>query len=197
MLIYVLSLLILVLILVNWYLSVSLYEEPKDPNYFNNVNSFPGNTKERHINANPRYVFIISIFTGIVIGMYYAYASAEGINYLVKYALILVMLACYLIEITRSITLENGVLVFSKFLCRTKEIYANMVKGMYIYSYNKKFLKKNAYTTKVVVITKDEKKYKFSLSSLDNRAVLNMMKEDFGVANNKMFISKREEKKEN
>lgn len=195
MLIYVLSAVILLFILINWYLSVSLYEEPSDPNYFNNVNRFPGSANVKHINANPRYVLIISIFVGIVIGIYYAYASIEGINFLVKFALIFIILVCYLIEITRSITLKDGVLIFSKFLYKTKEIHANMVKGMYIYSYNKKFLKKNAYTTKIVVITKDEKKYKFSLSSLDNRAVLSMMKEEFGVVNNKMFISKREEKK--
>jgi hypothetical protein len=48
---------------------------------------------------------------------------------------------------------------------------------MYIYSYTKKFLKKRALTTKLIVVTKTDKFYKFVLSSLDNKAVLNMIKE--------------------
>jgi hypothetical protein len=64
------------------------------------------------------------------------------------------------------------------------------ITGMYIYSYNKKFLKNHAYTTKLVVVEDSGKKHKFSLSSLDNKAVLNLMKDTFGVTNNKMYIAK-------
>ena len=65
---------------------------------------------------------------------------------------------------------------------------------MYLYSWNKKFLKKHALTTKLVITTNSDKKYKFVISSLDNKAVLNLLKENFGVINNKMYIGKKTNK---
>ena len=72
------------------------------------------------------------------------------------------------------------------------ELDATKIRGMYIYSYNKKFLKSHAYTTKLVITDTDNHITKYTLSSLDNKAVLNMMKESFGVNSYKMFISKHE-----
>ena len=94
-------------------------------------------------------------------------------------------------ELTRTIELKEGKLIFSRFLYRQKTFDVARITGMYIYSYNKKFLKKHAYTTKLVVVEDNGKTTKFSLSSLDNKSVLNMMKDSFGVVNNKMFIANK------
>ena len=65
------------------------------------------------------------------------------------------------------------------------------VDNLNIYSYNKRFLEKNALTTKLIIVTKTDKKYKFILSSLNYKSVLNMMSDIFGVTNNKMFIANK------
>ena len=86
--------------------------------------------------------------------------------------------------------LKEDKLILSKAFSKKVELYGNQIKGIYIYSFNKKFLKKRALTTKLVVVTKTDKFYKFTLSSIDNKAVLNMIKENFGVTEYKMYIGK-------
>ncbi|MBQ9313530.1 MAG: hypothetical protein IJ220_00785 [Clostridia bacterium] len=81
-------------------------------------------------------------------------------------------------------------LVFERMFFKAKKIPLNRIEGMYIYSFNKKFIDKNAFTTKLVVSTGNSK-YKFTLSGIDTRAVMNMMKENFGISENKMFIAQK------
>ena len=121
------------------------------------------------------------------------YGFAISIIFLVSLAILVVLIItiCYLIEITRKITIKDDKLILSKMFSKKVEIYGNQIKGIYIYSFNKKFLKKRALTTKLVVVEKTDKFHKFTLSSLDNKAVLNMLKENFGVQNYKMYIEKR------
>lgn len=192
MLVYIISAIILVLVLINWFLGEKLYEVPKDTGFFDNVNAY-NLSKERYIFADPSYVVSISMITGALIGLYLAYAAVQSVNSIIVAITIIVLSACYLIELTRNITLCDGVLTLSKFFSFKKEIDVRTIKGMYIYSYNKKFLKKHAYTTKLVITLNDDRKIKFSLSSLDNKSVLNMMKDTFGITRNKMFISKRDD----
>ena len=193
MIIYVISAIVLLSIILNWFLGEKLYEIPKDKSFFDNVTAV-NLSKERNIAADPRYVVKISVLTGILIGLYLAYASVEDVNGWFVFFVVAMIFVCYLIELTRKITLKDGKLTLSKFLSSPKEIDPRRVNGIYIYSYNKKFLKKHAYTTKLVIVLTNEQVIKFSLSSLDNKSVLNMMKETFGVTRNKMFISKRSEK---
>lgn len=193
MVIYVISAIVIISIVLNWFLGEKLYEMPRDKGFFDNVTSV-NLSKERNIAADPRYVVKISVLTGIFLGLYLAYASVEKIGGLLVTFVTLAIFVCYLIELTRKITIKDGKLILSKFLSSSKEIEPHKIKGIYIYSYNKKFLKQHAYTTKLVIVMYDDKMIKFSLSSLDNKSVLNMIKEVFGVTRNKMFISKRNEK---
>lgn len=191
MLIYIISGIIIVLALINFILGIKLYEEPKENGYFNNVGNLDM-ARERTIAADPKYVLIISIITGILMGLYLGYAAALEKSGIIITATVVIIAIMYLIEITRTVTLKEGKLVLSKFLSFEKEIDVNQIVGMYIYSYNKKFLKSHAYTTKLVIVGRDGKLTKFTLSSIDNRAILNMMKESFGINSYKMFIAKHE-----
>lgn len=191
MIAYILSGIIIVLALINYILGIVLYEKPKEKGYFNNVCDVDM-SREKTIAADPKYVLVISIITGILMGLYLGY-----VNVLEKSGLIITLTATiiaitYLIEITRMITIKEGKLTLSKFLSFDKEINLNQITGMYIYSYNKKFLKSHAYTTKLVITERDGKTTKFTLSSIDNKAVLNMMKDSFAINSYKMFISKHE-----
>ena len=103
---------------------------------------------------------------------------------------VLVLFILYLVEITRKIVLTEENLTFERMFFRTKRIPLDQIDGLYVYSFNKKFLNKNAFTTKLVVATGNTK-YKFTLSGIDTRAVLNMMKENFGINENKMYIAQK------
>ena len=191
---YVVSGIIIVFIVINYFLGYKLYSVPKNEKYFNNVTALDF-SKGKYICPEPRYVILISIFTGVMIGIYVALASILDFNKWIALIVVLVICVCYLIEITRAIIIRDDKLILSKIFSKKVELYGNDIKGMYIYSYNKKFLKSHALTTKLVIITKTEKTYKFVLSSLNNKSVLNMMKENFGVTEYKMFISKKSEDK--
>lgn len=195
LIIYIISVIMLLLIGLNLFLSYKLYEVPTNQEYFNNVTEI-NLEKERNIAANPKYIVFISIITGILMGIYLAYSTAKGVHSIIVPIMMIIIFYLYLVELTRSITLKDGVLTLSK-LFVSHEIDARRIKGMYIYSYNKKFLKKHAYTTKLVIVEDNDKITKFTLSSIDNRSILNMMKESFGINSNKMFISKREKIKLN
>lgn len=186
---YVVSVIIVLLIITNYYLGKKLYSVPKNKEYFNNVERLDF-TKEKNIAPNPKYVTIISILVGILIGFYIALCIKFNINKWLPITLIAIISILYLIEITRKIKIKDDKIILSKAFSKTKSFYGNEVKGIYIYSFNKKFLKKRALTTKLVVVTKEDKMHKFTLSSLDNKAVLNMIKENFGVTEYKMYIGK-------
>ena len=186
---YIVSILMVIFVVVNYFFSYKLYEEPKNKNYFSNVKEI-NFEKERYIAPNPKYVALISILLGIMLGIYVALCSYYKTNAWVVISIIFVLFICYLIEITRKITIKDGKLILTKAFSRKYEIEGRNIKGAYIYSYNKKFLKKHALTTKLVIVTKTNKLKKFILSSLDNKAVLNMMKENLGVTEYKMFICK-------
>lgn len=102
---------------------------------------------------------------------------------------VIVLLALYLIEITRKIAITDEYLEFERIFFITKKIPLDQIDGMYIYSFNKRFLNKNAFTTKLVVAN-GQSRYKFTISGIDTRAVLNMMKENFGINENKMYIAR-------
>ncbi len=191
MLIYIVSVIILILIFINVFLGEKLYKEPENTYpYFNNVNSI-NLVKEKHMLASPKYIVKVSILTGMVLGLYIALASVNNVNNWFTFGMAIIILSAYLIELTREITLVDGKIVLSKFLSKTKEIDSRNVTGMYIYSYNKRFLNHNAYTTKLVIVENGKKITKFTLSSLDNKSVLNMMKDSFGIVSNKMYIAKK------
>ena len=190
MIIYILSAIIILIILINFFLGAKLYKEPKNPAFFNNVTGF-NLQKEKIITADPKYVVRISILVGIAIGLYMALAGATDTNAFLVFGMVIIFMCVYLMELTKSISLEEGTLTYKRFLMPKKTISVYDIKGVYIYSFNKKFLKQHAYTTKLVVTLNDDDKIKMSLSSLDNRAVLNMMKDNFGVTNNKMYIANK------
>ena len=187
---YGVSAIIIILIIINYYLGKKLYSIPNNKEYFNNVERLDF-TKEKHIAPNPRYVVIISILVGIVLGFYITLCSRFSINKWITNVITILINILYLIEITRTIKIKEDKLILSKAFSKKISLYGNQIKGIYIYSFNKKFLKKRAFTTKLVVVTKEEKIYKFTLSSIDNKAVLNMIKDNFGVTNYKMYIAKK------
>lgn len=186
---YIVSGVIIAFVIINYFLGYKLYSVPKNENYFNNVNRL-NLSKERYISPEPQYVLVLSIFTGVMIGIYLALATIFKINNWFALFIVLLIIVCYLIEITRAVIIRDDKLILSKIFSRKVELAGSDIKGLYVYSYNKKFLKKHALTTKLVVTTKLGKTYKFVLSSLNNKAILNMMKDNFGVTDYKMFITK-------
>ena len=129
-------------------------------------------------------------FFGIFFGIYMLLGRIAQTNSFVIWGTVIVLFVLYLVEITRKIVLTDENLVFERMFFKTKKISLDKIDGMYVYSFNKRFMNKNAFTTKLVVATGNSK-YKFTLSGIDTRAVLNMMKENFGVNENKMFIAQK------
>lgn len=191
MIIYIITAIIIAFALSNFILGIKLYEKPKENGYFTNVGKVDF-IHDKYIMAEPRYVVTLSIITGVLIGLYLAYATSLQIGGIMIGLTALLIFYMYVVEITKRITFKEGKLTLSQIFYE-EIIEAPQIKGMYIYSYNKKFLKSHTYTTKLVITTTEDKTIKFTISSLDNRAVLNMMKETFGINSYKMFISRREE----
>jgi hypothetical protein len=187
---YAITAVIFVAIFANYLLGYKLYGEPKNKEYFSNVNNY-NTINKRELMASPKYVVELSIFIGIFIGLYLFLSDLQSINWWLKWVTILIIAILFIKEITQKITITEDELVYEKFLEPTKRIQLNSIDGMYIYSYNKKFLNKRALTTKLIVCS-GEKKYKLLVSALDVRAILNMMKENFGINEHKMFIDKKE-----
>lgn len=190
---YIVSGIIIAFIAINYFLEYKLYSVPKNEGYFNNVTEF-NIEREKYISPQPLYVTMISIFTGIMLGLYVSLCEYFHVNKILMMIVSIAIFVCYFIEITRNISLVDGNLILSKAFSKKIVINATSIKGMYLYSWNKKFLKKHALTTKLVITTNSDKKYKFVISSLDNKAVLNLLKENFGVINNKMYIGKKTNK---
>ncbi|MBR4110709.1 MAG: hypothetical protein IKK43_03345 [Clostridia bacterium] len=179
----------LVLTVTNYYLGAKLYMVPQNPNYFSNVKEI--NVKNlKDIIPAPRYVLTITLLNAVLIGMFYAVCEISKTEAWIPFVYATVLILLYIIELSRSISVNENTLILSRFLKSDIVIPIATIEGMYIYSFNKKFLKKHALTTKLV-ITASGKRYKFTISSLENKAILNMMKSSFGITDNKMFIAKQ------
>lgn len=192
MLVYVVSAIIFILVALNFFLGERLYKIPKDTNYFNNVEEYDISSN-KEITADPKYVLTISILTGILLGSYLGLATICNVHNIIVTLGTVTICCCYLAEITRRVAIRDGVLVLSRFLMPKKEIDANRITGIYLYSYNRKFMDNHAYTVKLVVAQTSKKLTKFALSSIDNRAIMNMIKDNFGVKKNKMYIANQKE----
>lgn len=192
MLVYVVSAIIFILVALNFFLGERLYKIPKDTNYFNNVEEY-NISSNKEITADPKYVLTISILTGILLGSYLGLATVCNVHNIIVTLGTVTICCCYLAEITRRVAIRDGVLVLSRFLMPKKEIDANRITGIYLYSYNRKFMDNHAYTVKLVVAQTSKKLIKFALSSIDNRAIMNMIKDNFGVKKNKMYIANQKE----
>lgn len=192
MLVYVVSAIIFILVALNFFLGERLYKIPKDTNYFNNVEEY-NISSNKEIIADPKYVLTISILTGILLGSYLGLATVCNVHNIIVTLGTVTICCCYLAEITRRVAIRDGVLVLSRFLMPKKEIDANRITGIYLYSYNRKFMDNHAYTVKLVVAQTSKKLTKFALSSIDNRAIMNMIKDNFGVKKNKMYIANQKE----
>lgn len=187
MIMYVITILVFVGVILNYLLGKFLYKEPKNKNYFSNVRNC-NTINKKNLMASPKYVTVLSILVGIFFGSYYFLCTLCEVNSTLFWSLILVLSVLYLVEITRKISVTDENLEFEKIFSPTRKIPVNLISGIYIYSFKKKFLNKRALTTKLVVVTNKEK-YKFTLSSIDIKPVLNMMKENFGITENKIFIA--------
>lgn len=192
MLVYVVSAIIFILVALNFFLGERLYKIPKDTNYFNNVEEY-NISSNKEITADPKYVLTISILTGILLGSYLGLATICNVHNIIVTLGTVTICCCYLAEITKRVAIRDGVLVLSRFLMPKKEIDANRITGIYLYSYNRKFMDNHAYTVKLVVAQTSKKLTKFALSSIDNRAIMNMIKDNFGVKKNKMYIANQKE----
>lgn len=188
MVMYIVTSIIILLIFLNYFLGYKLYNEPKNEGYFSNVKNY-NVINRRDIMASPKYVFIISSMLGIFLGIYIVLGKITSTNSYLIGGTTIFLFVLYLVDITRKILLTEDGLEFERMFFRTKKIPLDRIDGMYIYSYNKKFLNKNAFTTKLVVVNGNNR-YKFTLSGISPKAVLNMMKDNFGISDFKMYISK-------
>lgn len=179
----------LVLTVANYYLGAKLYMVPQNSKYFNNVKEINVNNL-KDITPAPKYVLTITVLNALLIGMFYAMCAVNVVNAWIPFSYAAVLVLLYVIELSRSISVNDNALIMSRFLKSDIIIPLATIEGMYIYSFNKRFLKKHALTTKLVV-TASGKRYKFTISSLENKAILNMMKSCFGITENKMYIAKQ------
>ena len=189
MVMYIVTAILLILFILNYTLGKVLYSEPNSYAYSSNVKQY-NTINNRNIMASPKYVTVLSALLGIFLGIYCRIGQVLETNGFVMWGMVLLLLIAYLIEITRKITITDENLELEKMFCPTKKIPLNTIDGIYIYSYNKKFLNKRALTTKLVVCT-GSAKYKFTISSLDVKAVLSMMKDNFGITENKIFVKNK------
>lgn len=190
MIMYIVTAIFLILFILNYVLGKVLYSEPTSVSYFSNVKQY-NTLGNKNIMAAPKYVTVLSIFLGIFIGVYYKLGQVLETNTFIMWGMILLLVIAYLIEITRKITLTDDSLEFEKMFCPTKKIPLNKIDGMYIYSYNKKFLNRRALTTKLVICSGMTEKYVFTIASLDIKAVLAMMKDNFGITDCKIFVKNK------
>jgi len=187
MIMYIVTVMIFIVIFINYFLGMKLYKEPKNEAYFSNVRHY-NVIHNRDLMTSPKYVFFISALLGIFIGIYSTLGKMTKTNSIVIWTTIIILFVLYLVEISRKIVLNEENLEFERMFFKTKKIPLSSIDGIYIYSFNKKFIDKNAFTTKLVIST-GNRRYKFTLSGINARAVLNMMKENFGISENKMYIA--------
>ncbi len=180
--------LILVVTILHYFLGAKLFMLPKNPEYYRNVKNI--NTIHKpEIAPDPQYILLLTLVAGIAMGLFIALVDRYHLGDWYNVIFILLITCLYGVEISRRIRLTDNSLVLEKALSKTKEIPLDDIEGMYLYSYGKKFMKRHSFTTKLVVAT-DKEKIKFTISSLNNKAILNMMKNNFGIENYKMYIVK-------
>ena len=171
----------LAIVIVNCFFGIKLYMEPKNSSYYRNVTEV-NIDRDKDIRPSPKHVITLTLINGIVIGIFYALCSIYMVPALIPFI--------YASILSRSISINENTIILSRMFMQDIAIPLAMIEGMYIYSYNKKFLKKHTLTTKLV-ISASGKLYKYTISSLENKAILNMMKNNFGVSEYKMFIAKQ------
>ncbi len=192
---YVVSAIIVVLTILNYMFSIILYKEPDDNEYFSNVRQISV-VNNRYLFPEPRYALFASIMSGLMIGIYLALANYYGVISSIKWSVAFLIFLCYLVEMSRKITLDEDTLTSSKLFLFKKKIPINKIEGMYVYSYNKKWLKQHALTTKLVIAESEGKKDKIILSSFSNKKVFAMMKDNFNIVDHKLFVQKNDDKVE-
>ena len=191
MLMYVISVYMIFLVVSNFVFSKIMYKKPPTNDYDNNVKEIVV-TKERFILPDSKYVLGISILVGIVMGLYLALCKYAGTNSLLSLVVVIFVAFFYLFDMTRGIHLDEEKIMLQHGCGMKKTIPLKEIKGMFVYSYNKKFLLQHALTTKLVVTTRNEKQYVYTISSLNYKKVLNMMKENFGIISHKMYVYKQD-----
>ena len=177
----------IVIVFINYFLGYKLYKEPNNKAYFNNVKNI-NTIKMPEVAPGPKYVLSITLLCGISLGMFIALSNKIGGKIIYNYAFVFLIGIIYIIEISRRIKITENALVLSSAFTKAKEIPLEEISGIYIYSFSKRFMKKHALTTKLIVVTKD-KKIKFTISSLSKPAILNIIKNNFGVTDNKIFVA--------
>ena len=172
---------------VNYFLSYKLYKEPENKSYFNNVKNV-NTIKMPEIAPGPKYILYVTLLCGIAMGLFLSLVDLTNEKGIYGFIFVVMVSVIYIIEISRRIKITENSLALSRAFAKTKEIPLEEIKGIYIYSFFKRFMKKHALTTKLVVVTKD-KKIKFTISSLSKPAVLNIIKNNFGVTDNKIYVA--------
>ena len=172
MIIYLVTGIIFLLILIHYFLGYKLYKEPKNEGYYTNVKHY-NVIHQKDLMASPQYVVSVSALLGIFLGIYFFLGKIEKANSYMIWGTAIILFVLYLVEITRKILLTEENLEFQRIFFRTKKIPLEKIDGIYVYSLNKKFINKSAFTTKLVVSVGNTR-YKFTLSGIDTRAVLNM-----------------------
>ncbi|MBQ9267798.1 MAG: hypothetical protein IJ217_05960 [Clostridia bacterium] len=176
-------------IFVNYFLGAKLYQRPRNDAYRHNVGNI-NTIKMPEIAPDPQYILLLTFFTGILIGLFIALVNKSGNSYLYSVVFSVIIGVLYWIEISRRVKITEYSLVLSKALAKSIEIPLNEILGIYIYSPHKKFMDGHMLTTKLVVVTRD-KETKFTISSLNKKAVLNIIKNNFGVTDYKIFIANK------
>ena len=186
---YIVSVLMILFTVLNYVFGCVLYKEPEDETFFENVHQVTIE-KNRYILPEPRYALISSMVTGLMLGLYLSLAKYYHVS---KWMVILataVVSVSYLFEMTRKLVLDSEYLTHTRFFLIKKAIPVSEIKGLFVYSYNKKWLKQHALTTKLVVTLKNGKKYPITLASFSNKKIFNMLKDNFGITHHKMYIFK-------
>lgn len=183
---WIILVLIILVTFVNYFLGAKLYMLPKDERYFENVKRY-NTVKLKDIMVDPGYILKLTILLGTLYGLFITFANLVEFNIWVTFVFLLYLGMLYIIEITRKVSISEESLNLSKAFARDITINLDKIKGMYIYSFNERLIETHAFTTKLVICT-DNKKYKFTISSLSIKAILNMMKDNFDIEHHRIFI---------
>ena len=154
-----------VLIITNYYLGAKLYMTPSNSNYFQNVKEININNL-RDILPAPKHVLSLTFLTAILIGSFYALCGVANVSGTVPFIYACVLVLLYIMELSKGISVNENTLILSRLIGSDIAIPLVTIEGMYIYSYNKRFLKKHAFTTKLVIVAAG-KKYKYTISYLE------------------------------
>lgn len=179
--------LIATIIFLNYFLGYKLYKEPKKDEFFHNVKNI-NTIKMPEIAPDPQYILLITILSGVLIGLFISFTEKINQSSFYSFVFTITIGILYLIEISRRVRLTDESLSLSRLFAKTKEIPLNDINGMYIFSPNKKFMNGHSFTTKLVVCTHNNN-IRFTISSLNKKAIINMMKNNFGISDYKIFVA--------